>query len=42
MKRGYTIMPGGTPNYFRVSHLGVQTKEDLKSLAKAIHTIETL
>ncbi len=42
MKRGFTIMPGGTPNYFRVSHLGVQTEEDLIALAEAIHTVEQL
>ncbi len=42
MSRGFCIMPGGTPNYFRVSHLGVQTEEDLTNLAKQIHEIETL
>lgn len=42
MKKGFCIMPGGTPNYFRVSHLGVQSEEDLVELAKAIHKIETL
>lgn len=41
MDRGFTIMPGGVPNYFRVSHLGVQSKEDLISLAHAIKAIET-
>ena len=34
------IKPGGTPNYFRVSHLGVQTNEDLDDLARRIKEIE--
>lgn len=42
MKKGFCIMPGGTPNYFRVSHLGVQSQDDLIELAKAIHQIEIL
>lgn len=41
MKRGICIMPGGTPHYFRVSHLGLQTKEELDELAIRIHDIET-
>ncbi len=40
MKMGIYIMPGGTPNYFRVSHLGVQTYEDLDRLASCIKEIE--
>ena len=40
MDRGFTIMPGGVPNYFRVSHLGVQSEEDLTNLALAIKAIE--
>ena len=35
-------MPGGTPNYFRVSHLGVQDKGDLLHLAEEISRIEQL
>lgn len=42
MKRGFCIMPGGTPNYFRVSHLGVQDDAVLKELAEAIHEVENL
>lgn len=34
------IMPGSIPNYFRVSHLGVQTYDDLSDLAKRIKKIE--
>ncbi len=40
MKRGIFIMPGGVPNYFRVSHTGVQTCQDLDKLAAAIKEIE--
>lgn len=40
MKRDIYIMPGGTPNYFRVSHLGLQTEEELKQLATYIREIE--
>ncbi|EJX10031.1 aspartate aminotransferase [gut metagenome] len=42
LKDDIYIMPGGTPNYFRVSHLGVQTEEDLDDLARRIHAIENL
>lgn len=42
LKDDIYIMPGGTPNYFRVSHLGVQTEEDLDDLASRIHAIENL
>ena len=42
MEKGFTIMPGGTPNYFRVSHLGVQSNQDLEALAQAIYSIEQL
>ena len=41
MKRGIYIMPGGTPHYFRVSHLGLQTDEELDTLAREIKAIET-
>lgn len=40
LKKDIFIMPGGTPNYFRVSHLGVQTSEDLDELARLIKEIE--
>lgn len=40
LKKNIYIMPGGTPNYFRVSHLGVQTCRDLDHLAAAIKEIE--
>lgn len=40
IKEDIYIMPGGTPNYFRVSHLGVQTFEDLDDLARRIKRIE--
>ena len=33
-------LPGGTPCYFRVSHLGVQSEEDLDDLAMRIKEIE--
>ena len=42
LKEDIFIMPGGTPNYFRVSHLGVQTHEDLDDLARRIKEIENL
>lgn len=40
IKKDIYIMPGGTPNYFRVSHTGVQTKADLNELATYIKEIE--
>lgn len=40
LKKDIFIMPGGTPDYFRVSHLGVQTSEDLDELARLIKEIE--
>lgn len=40
LKQDIYIMPGGTPDYFRVSHLGVQTYDDLDDLAKRIKEIE--
>lgn len=40
LKQDIFIMPGGTPDYFRVSHLGVQTNEDLNELARLIKEIE--
>lgn len=41
MKKGIYIMPGGTPHYFRVSHLGLQTFQELDELAACIKEIET-
>ena len=41
LKKNIYIMPGGTPNYFRVSHLGIQTCDDLNHLAACIKEIET-
>lgn len=40
MEKGYYIMPGGTPCYFRVAHLGEQSPEQLERLAEAIHEVE--
>lgn len=40
IKQDIFIMPGGTPGYFRVSHLGIQSKEDLDNLAERIKEIE--
>ena len=40
LKQDIFIMPGGTPCYFRVSHLGVQSEEDLDDLAMRIKEIE--
>ena len=40
LKQDIFIMPGGTPCYFRVSHLGVQSEEDLDDLAMRIQEIE--
>ncbi len=40
MKEDIYIMPSSIPNYFRVSHLGVQTYDDLNDLARRIKEIE--
>lgn len=42
IEKGFYIMPGGTPGYFRVSHLGIQDEESLSELARTIHQIELL
>lgn len=34
------IMPGGVPGFYRVSHMGLQSDEDLDRLAAAIHEFE--
>lgn len=40
IKQDIYIMPGGTPDYFRVSHIGVQSQNDLDDLARCIKEIE--
>ncbi|WP_321436067.1 aminotransferase class V-fold PLP-dependent enzyme [uncultured Bacteroides sp.] len=40
LKENIYIMPGSTPNFFRVSHLGLQSKEDIDNLVARIKTIE--
>lgn len=40
-KKGIYVMPSGTPNFFRVSHMGMQDEKDLDILVEAIHEIET-
>ncbi len=40
LKRDLYIMPGGTPSYFRVSHSGLQTTDELDELAESIKEIE--
>lgn len=39
-KRDVSIMPCGKPGYFRVSHMGADSKADLEQLASLIHEIE--
>jgi len=34
------IMPGGKPGFYRVSHMGLQSDEDLRMLAERIHELE--
>lgn len=36
------IMPGSRPDFFRVSHMGIQTFEDLDILASQIRSIEIM
>ena len=36
------IMPGSKPGFFRVSHMGIQSEDDLRTLAEQIHSIERL
>lgn len=40
MKQDIYIMPGGTPCYFRVSHIGLQSFEELEALAVSVKEIE--
>lgn len=35
------IMPGSLPGFYRISHMGLQSDEDLRILAERIHLIET-
>lgn len=35
------IMPGSIPGFYRISHMGLQTDEELRTLAKRIHLIES-
>ena len=35
------IMPGSRPGFYRISHMGLQTDEELRTLAERIHLIET-
>lgn len=39
-KKGIYVMPSGTPNFFRVSHMGIQDEKDIDILVEAIHEIE--
>ena len=39
-KHGIFIMPSGKPHFFRVSHMGCDTREDLDELAATISEIE--
>ena len=34
------IMPGSLPGFYRISHMGLQTDEELRTLAERIHLIE--
>ena len=34
------IMPGGKPGFYRVSHMGLQTDQELEELADRIHEFE--
>lgn len=34
------IMPGSIPGFYRISHMGLQTDEELRTLAERIHLIE--
>ncbi len=39
MEKGFVIMPGSVSGFFRVSHLGLQSKQDLINLAHAIDSL---
>ena len=36
-----SIMPGSVPGFYRVSHMGLQSDEDLRLLAGRIHQLES-
>mgnify|MGYP004558795961 FL=1 len=38
---GTYIMPGSIPGFYRISHMGLQTDEELRTLAERIHMIES-
>ena len=38
---GTYIMPGSIPGFYRISHMGLQTDEELRTLAERIHLIES-
>ena len=40
LKEGISIMPGSIPGFYRVSHMGLQSEEELDYLAGRIHEIE--
>lgn len=35
------IMPGAKPGFYRISHMGIQSDEELRALARHIHEFET-
>ena len=35
------IMPGSVPGFYRISHMGIQSDEDLRILAERIHALES-
>ncbi|MDT3366262.1 MAG: alanine--glyoxylate aminotransferase family protein, partial [Bacteroidota bacterium] len=35
------LMPGSVPGFYRVSHMGLQSDEDLRLLAERIHQFES-
>ena len=34
-------MPGSVPGFYRISHMGIQSDEDLRILAERIHALES-
>lgn len=39
-RHGTYIMPGALPGFYRISHMGLQSDEDLRVLAERIHELE--
>ena len=35
------IMPGSIPGFYRISHMGLQSDDELRELAQHIHELET-